>query len=305
MKTNLAAIDHDRRSGLTIHEKKLVCGAFCVFFVPNGAHCSCQAFTMFALDVPVAFGLFFTLFWAATRVQSYYFWTLEESVADFKRIVLPSDIDPSVVSTFVDTAVSSFFGAGERRSAILLHVALGALLTALFTFQLLPITRTRFYRAHRFIGYYLIGPLSAVFIVHISYVLFVKGMVNMGPVVFWQDVIALFGVLIGVALGVAGIRGNDVALHRAGMILMAASFNLNACQRFFWSIFAKLNLFGGPYKTFEAFVQGPTSMSAYVSIVVNYGLAALLIWAGPGLRDTVQISARRKRLADLSKSKTQ
>ena len=90
---------------------------------------------MLVADVAVLLGLAFSLFWAATRVNAYYFMSLEEAIADFKSIVLPADADASVIRGFANTAITVFYGAGERRTWMLVHVAAGSLLTALLAFQ--------------------------------------------------------------------------------------------------------------------------------------------------------------------------
>ncbi len=73
--------------------------------------------------------------WSLTRINAYFLMSVEEGIADFKAIVLPDDADPSVLTGFADTAVKALYGNGDHRLGILLHVAAGSVLTALFLFQ--------------------------------------------------------------------------------------------------------------------------------------------------------------------------
>ncbi len=120
-------------------------------------------------------------------------------------------------------------------------------------------------------------------------------MLDLGFHVWLIEIASLAGVLAGIVVGAIGLQVNSIALHRAGMILLAAGFFCNASQRFFWAVFGKLNYLG-PYKTFQQFMQGPTAASVYTAIVFNYGAALALILSGLNVRDTAQQTARINRL---------
>jgi hypothetical protein len=87
------------------------------------------------VDAAVLLGLAFSLFWAGTSFNTYFFSSVEHGVSEFKKVVLPSDAHPSVLEGFANTAVVHFFGDGHRRTGILIHIAVGAVLAALFAFQ--------------------------------------------------------------------------------------------------------------------------------------------------------------------------
>jgi hypothetical protein len=120
-------------------------------------------------------------------------------------------------------------------------------------------------------------------------------MVELGFHVWLQDMVALAAVLGGIVAGAVGLQRNNVALHRAGMIVVAAGFFCNPSQRFWWAVFSKLN-FRGPYTSFQQFLEGPTVASVYAALAFNFLAAISLILAGPNLRDSAQEGARIRRL---------
>ncbi|ELR21930.1 uncharacterized protein ACA1_046500 [Acanthamoeba castellanii str. Neff] len=203
----------------------------------------------------------FALFWMAGRVVAYFLWTAEEGMADFVATVLPEGYHPSVAEGFWTHGVKVLYE--ERMSLIQAHAGVSAVWGVAAILQLLPFVRN--YAG--FVGYvfYL---CSAVFLVQMSYILFVLGMVNVGQGMFVADVVSL--VLVGVCtpLGYYYIKAGQVNKHRSMMILACAGLFSNAVQRFVWVLMSKSEVLGHA-TSWEAWRDGTSSMTGYVGLTLT------------------------------------
>lgn len=153
-------------------------------------------------------------------------------------------------------------------SLIQAHAGVSAVWGVAAILQLLPFVRNYAgFAVHRFVGYvfYL---CSAVFLVQMSYILFVLGMVNVGQGMFVADVVSL--VLVGVCtpLGYYYVKAGQVNKHRSMMILACAGLFSNAVQRFVWVLMSKSEVLGHA-TSWEAWRDGTSSMTGYVGLTLT------------------------------------
>ena len=75
--------------------------------------------------------------------------------------------------------------------------------------------------------------LVAVVSACLVYVLFVKGMVDLGSAVYWMDVVDLVQLVVCFSGAIAAIKAGNVRLHRTLMLFATAGFMGNPTSRLF------------------------------------------------------------------------
>ena len=157
-----------------------------------------------------------------------------------------------------------------------MHVALGAVLTLLMAVQLLPVVRRKWMAAHRWAGRLVLG-VGALFAAEVLHSMFVVGMVPMGPWVFWQDVVSVGCLIVGLTMGYAAVKRRDIESHRRWMTLAVAGCLTNPMQRLAWSALGKAGVMG-PYTSWAVFRDGVTALSSVVGLALPLGVWAAYAW---------------------------
>jgi len=214
--------------------------------------------------------LAFYLFWSAGRIVSYFVWTMEHSYEDFKHTVIRADADPSVAQGFYDIILEPMYK--NRIVSVKTHIALSVVCSVMMLSQLTPRLRVKKYARHRFVGWCSVM-LTAVWAVQMAKMIFYDDLSHLPRSILVFDYVGFAEAMIGLLGGVTAVYCKDIKWHRALMMLLTAGMLLNPCQRFFWAVFSQLNLFGGPYKSFDAWWEGPAIASMWAAIFVNTSVA--------------------------------
>uniref|UniRef100_A0A7S0RK64 Uncharacterized protein n=1 Tax=Chlamydomonas leiostraca TaxID=1034604 RepID=A0A7S0RK64_9CHLO len=223
----------------------------------------------------------FANFWVVTRIAAYFFMTEQQALDDFTNTVLPPGKHDAVVSQF-GRYIHEYFTA--KQLSMRAHIIEGGILTAIFTFNLLAVSRKRFMTAHRWLGR-LAMVVAGVFNVHMVYMLAVVGMAKVS---WWMEFANWVSVaVLGVALptgwwyagGLGNTRGKNTRRHQIAMVLAGACLFINPAERFWWVVAAKVVQYRGPYTTWQAFKEGPSDAAGILALFGNFAVAAYLIAA--------------------------
>jgi hypothetical protein len=213
---------------------------------------------------------------------------------DFLQVVFAPgtmQTNPSPVNGFFERMLEPM--VNNRLGHLRFHIALSVFTALLMVLQLAPQVRTRNYGRHKLIGT-IVSILTAVFIVHMSYVLFVMD-TNLPKVIRYFDYVSFAEIVVGFIGGLATIANGNVRLHRALMMICTSGLTLNAHQRFWWVVFTQAKLFGYPWKDFDAWMDGPTTASSVVSIVLSTGTALYYGFVVPPLdSDLNRVGGQKK-----------
>jgi hypothetical protein len=226
----------------------------------------------------------FSLFWFCDRLFAYFWQTFEQAKTGFAEVVLNKDAAKDILETFASQCISPMYNPLTRQTLTRFHILISSIMGVLLLLQLSKSFRQRNYKLHKRIGY-LLSFCFLLWLMEMGYILFVLGMVPMGTVIWASDVLAWVMVLILWPLGIYAAMQHQLKLHRTCFILLTAGVFMNPVQRLFWSLFSKYDF---PYKpsSFQEWLSGPTNWSAYVTFVVNFGLAWYHIMVeGPSNKD--------------------
>jgi hypothetical protein len=241
--------------------------------------------------LPVIAGFGFSVFWMTERNYAYNFFTKEQMLKGFSDVVLPDGFHPSVLEGFDRLAITPMYNDKERGTLLRVHLALGWIGAIIMMLQVTPAVRKLAnHQIHRVLGM-IASIVVIVFEISLGYVLFVKGMVNIGAAIYWMDVVMFFAVLIFYPVGIWAILNKNVRLHRQCMILSTASMLGNPIQRFFWSVFSKQLKWGFPWKNIDEWLTTPTSptgVALFVSITVTICVACYFAFAKEPSKDDMK-----------------
>ena len=116
---------------------------------------------------------------------------------------------------------------------------------------------------HKKLGW-LFAYIAVINHVMMFYVLFVIGMLPMGPIIDMTNKVSFFVMLVLIPLGIRFAQQHQYERHRLCMIWTAAFFLVNPSMRFFWMI-------GGRMYSAEAF----GSVGGYFSYLTTAELLAI------------------------------
>lgn len=202
----------------------------------------------------------------------YFFWDLPTIFEDFKQTLFRPDAAPGIAEAFYACCMEPFHGM--RMTQLKAHIALSATCGFLMTLQLLPQVRTKNYARHKLIGY-VTNLLTFIFIIHMTYLLFIRGIAGLPIIIFWFDVAAYIAIVVGFVLGFAAIANRNIESHRKWMMLCSSGMYANATQRFFWAILSRTNT---TMQTFQDWVDGPLTISSILALVVVFATALYYGW---------------------------
>ena len=203
--------------------------------------------------------LAFGVVWTIDRIGAYFWKDEMQGWVGFVDAVLPDNANPDVSRQFFAKAIRPMYNEHVLSNQV--HVISGSILGFLLALQLMSPFRNRFLVIHRLLGGLTVLLLFFVAI-HSGYILFIRGMVDMGWHIQLADKTQTVIVVIGTLFGLRAIKAGDVVNHRRCMMVVAANCYVIPTQRFFMSIFSKANAFGGPYESWQQWIDGPVAASA-------------------------------------------
>ena len=282
----------------------------------------------------------FAVAWTASRVAAYYFWTIDEVVADFAAMALPSHLGDStvqniaagfreaVIAPLVSVVLNSFIDSARACGAlnvcghrlhslpspqksnhllsIRAHVACGALATVGFLHNLVFNFGAR--SRHR-----AVAPLANLgafgLAANTLYVMLLRpeGMVPVGRAAAWTNVIAVICLLGGVIVGIASVKSAtpDYVLHRRAMIVASGGLFMNAAQRFALAITARIPaLTPVGINTWPLYRDSTWELGIVAGTIVCFAVAFAYAWGymGTGAAETAKMQAK---VAAASQRKTE
>jgi len=175
----------------------------------------------------VGMALFFI--WNLKSAIVYYTWTRAAAEKDLLEspLIAPWGLHPSVVKTWTDQIIASYYDPKAKQAQIRTHMAASLLITVLLIFQLVPKLRRNFIWLHRWAGRFCIAFAVA----------------NLP--IFWKLIMGFklsrftqyFEIPIWAAIPFFGIKGwlsarnKDIQSHRSSMIMFSSCFFFFGVQR--------------------------------------------------------------------------
>lgn len=190
------------------------------------------------------------------------------------------------------TAVRRAVGADAADGSWFLHprehVTVSVLLMLVVLGQVTSTLRHRNYSVHKNMG-----RVAFVLVAAVSWQLLSRlwrqGPSGLGWPVFLLDALDLVMLFAGYSVAVDFIFfRRDVKVHRAVMMLLAASLTAPVAQRFYSGLLTK-SVVAGPFTTRIDWAANPDMVSCALAVTCAYGLATYMAWFSPPYaRDVAQ-----------------